>query len=256
MSSNRSARQELERIFGKKCMIEALGIRYIPSKERRKIKGYTKYDDYLTYHHIKEKHDGGKSTAENGALLRGYNHRWLHSLPYHQKEQINQALQQYKLTILAKRLEANELGEINEVVEEIPLDFNPEDFVTIPAYTTEKRKKVKFNRAKTKREFRKQVEEALYEYEVEVEEQDEVDEEMRNQKFKKQIIDEIVASLQTIGGTLQSSGAPVEEQLTKVDIILDTIRFLDKYEDNVKVLNAYWSSRHLEDKFKSYKEDR
>ena len=34
MSSNKSARQELERLFGKKCMIEELGIRYIPKKQR------------------------------------------------------------------------------------------------------------------------------------------------------------------------------------------------------------------------------
>ena len=60
MSSNKSARQELERLFGKRCMIEELGIRYIPKKERRKIKGYTKYDDCLTFHHIKEKQFRGK----------------------------------------------------------------------------------------------------------------------------------------------------------------------------------------------------
>ena len=37
MSSNSSSRQALEIIFGKICFIEALGIRYIPPKERRKI---------------------------------------------------------------------------------------------------------------------------------------------------------------------------------------------------------------------------
>ena len=57
MSSNKSARQKLEKLYGKKCMIEELGIRYIPKKERRKIKGYTKYDECLTFHHIKEKHN-------------------------------------------------------------------------------------------------------------------------------------------------------------------------------------------------------
>ena len=72
MSSNKSARQELERLFGKKCMIEELGIRYIPKKQRRTIKGYTKYDECLTYHHIKEKHEGGKATADNGGLIMGY----------------------------------------------------------------------------------------------------------------------------------------------------------------------------------------
>ena len=60
MSSNRSARMELERLFGKICMIEELGIRNIPKNKRRKIKVYTKYDDVLTYHHIHEKQFGGK----------------------------------------------------------------------------------------------------------------------------------------------------------------------------------------------------
>ena len=97
MGSNREVRQELERVFGKVCMIEELGIRYIPKDKRRKLKGYTKFDDTLTYHHIKEKHFGGTATLENGALIRGYNHRWLHSLEPAQREKINQAIQKYKL---------------------------------------------------------------------------------------------------------------------------------------------------------------
>lgn len=55
MSENRGIRRRLEQIFGKICMIEELGIRKIPKAKRKKIAGYKKYDDEITYHHIKEK---------------------------------------------------------------------------------------------------------------------------------------------------------------------------------------------------------
>lgn len=35
---NKKARQKLEKIFGKICMVEESGIRKIPMEERRKIK--------------------------------------------------------------------------------------------------------------------------------------------------------------------------------------------------------------------------
>ena len=129
MSDNKSARMELERIFGKICMIEEAGIRYIPKEKRKKIKGYTKYDEVLTYHHIKEKHTGGKSTFENGALIRGYNHRWLHSLPEDEKELVNQQLQEYKMRIMT--LQGN--GQVTDS-KSISLDFNMDDCITIPVY--------------------------------------------------------------------------------------------------------------------------
>ena len=55
----------------------------------------------------------------------------------------------------------------------LDFDFDLEDCITIQAYdTTEKdmKKREKFNRAKTKREFRKQVEEELYEVDDDYEE--------------------------------------------------------------------------------------
>ena len=157
MSSNRAARQELERIFGKICMIEAAGIRYIPKEQRRKLKGYTKYDDILTYHHIKEKQHGGKATVENGAIVRGYNHRWLHSLPEEEKEKVNQQLIEFKATIIHEAEGKIQRGE--EVT--FPLDVDFADCITIPVYDTEpkkdKGKKKSFNRAKEKREFQRKI---------------------------------------------------------------------------------------------------
>lgn len=154
MSDNKSARRELERIFGKICMIEASGIRYIPKEERRKIKGYTRYDDQITYHHIHERAKGGKATAENGALVRGYNHRWLHSLPEAQKEEVNQKLIEFKISMIQT------LGDkiFETEIAEIPLDMNPDEgFETIKVYDNDKKKKS--NRAKRKREFQREIDE-------------------------------------------------------------------------------------------------
>lgn len=161
MSSNKTARERLEKIFGKICFIEELGIRNIPKEQRRKIKGYTKYDDVITYHHIKERHKGGLATDENGALVRGYNHRWLHSLPEDQKEKINNCMLEFKAAVL------HTTGTSLEVDSSIsmPLEFTGVDCIEIPVYDNtelDNQKRQKFNRSKEKRKFRRQVEEELY----------------------------------------------------------------------------------------------
>ena len=256
MSSNKSARQELERLFGKKCMIEQLGIRYIPSKERRKIKGYTKYDEYLTFHHIKEKHNGGKSTPENGALIKGYNHRWLHTLPDYQKEQINEALQQYKLALLAKRVEVDEKGNTKEVVEEIPLDFSADDFITLPAFDTDKKpnKKKKFNRAKHKRELQKMIDEELYGDDEDIfgTDEDLVEEEV---DYIEEGVEEDMSRIadprdlmiwklhNAVKGQAQSvlsnNQLTPEEKKEDFEVIEEFVHYVDNYYDNQKKLADY-----------------
>ena len=233
MSSNKSARQELERLFGKKCMIEELGIRYIPKKERRKIKGYTKYDECLTFHHIKEKHNGGKTTAENGALVRGYNHRWLHTLPDHQKEQINEALQQYKLSILARRLETDGNGQVREYTEEIPLDFDPADFIEIPVFDTEERpQKKKFNRAKAKREFQRQVDEALY-----LMEEDEMSRIVDPRDMMITRLHNVVKG--HAQSVLQDRSLTPEEKKEDFEVIEEFVHYVDGYYENQRKLAEY-----------------
>lgn len=154
MSDNKSARRELERVFGKICMIEAAGIRYIPKGKRRKLKGYTKYDEQITYHHIHEKSKGGKATFENGALARGYNHRWLHSLPEAQKEEVNQKLIEFKISTL--QAIGDKIYETS--IAEIPLEFDlEEEFDIIPVFDTDRKKK--FNRAKQKRAMKREIDE-------------------------------------------------------------------------------------------------
>lgn len=156
MSSNKSARQQLEMIFGKICMVEAAGIRYIPKEKRRRLKGYTKYDDVLTYHHIHEKAKGGKATMENGAIVRGYNHRWIHTLPEDKKDEVNNRLIQFKVDIM--QAVGDEIKTTPVATIDLPLEINPdEEYDTIPVFDNDKKKKKKFNRAQEKREFKKKI---------------------------------------------------------------------------------------------------
>ena len=153
-SKNKGIRNKLIKIYGNKCMIEAAGIRYIPEKERKKIKGYKKFQEKITYHHIKERKDGGKRTLENGALIKGYNHEWLHSLPEEEKEKVNQQIQQYKMNVVAMKGD----GEILDS-QSITLDFDMTDCITIPVYNNKKKDKKldrrKYIKEKEERKFKK-----------------------------------------------------------------------------------------------------
>ena len=62
MSSNRSAKEALIRLYGAECFIERLGLR--KDKEREYTgKGQHKKMKQLTYHHIKEKSKGRTSDS-------------------------------------------------------------------------------------------------------------------------------------------------------------------------------------------------
>lgn len=155
-SKNKSTRLELERIYGKGCMIERAGIRYIPMEKRKKIKGYSKNQEKMTYHHIKEVKEGGKATVENGAVLKAYNHAWLHTLPEDQKQEVNRKLQDFKLHVL----EMTGNGEMIQA-HEVPLEFSrfelgDEEFITIEVYDTtpEQRKQLKKKKVKEERKHR------------------------------------------------------------------------------------------------------
>lgn len=155
MSTNKRIRTKMEKIYGKKCMIEELGIRYIPSKTRRNIAGYKKWQDQIQYHHIRMKSKGGKATLENGSLLKGYNHQWLHKQPKEVQERINNQLQEYKLNFVTLSGEEQEIvfGEESGTVD---LEFG-NDFIEIPLYDC--KKKTKYNRARVKQETKQLIEE-------------------------------------------------------------------------------------------------
>lgn len=69
MSSNKRAREELERLYGKECFIEKLHLRKDDEPRKYTSKGQMKKMKQLTFHHILEKRNGGKDTVDNGALL-------------------------------------------------------------------------------------------------------------------------------------------------------------------------------------------
>jgi hypothetical protein len=143
---NKSAKEKLIAIYGAECFIDKLHLR--PEKERR----YTGKKQYqrmkqLTYHHIKEKSKGGQATLENGAVLSLENHIWFNKQTPEKQAEMNKKFQEYK-----------KCGVV--LVEDLGLDI---EIKAMPFEVPEERPKQKFNRAKVNREFRKRVEEELYE---------------------------------------------------------------------------------------------
>ena len=166
--SNKGARRMLERIFGKICMIEHLGIRHIPQTKRKRIKGYHKTDDQLTYHHIQERACGGKTTVSNGALVKGYNHQWLHRLPEKQRQDVNNAILEFKATVI--QVVGNEVrtvgGEFICFDIESP-EQTSESKKSIKVYDNDEdilRKREKFKRSKERRQFERKVREGIDEF--------------------------------------------------------------------------------------------
>lgn len=98
--SYKGIRNRMARIYKKVCMLEASGIRYVPRYKRMKIKGYKKSQESLTYHHLVKKEDGGEVSEENGAIVKEYNHKWLHSLPPDKLEEVNNKIREYKLSVI------------------------------------------------------------------------------------------------------------------------------------------------------------
>ena len=166
--SNKGARRMLERIFGKICMIEHLGIHSIPQSKRKKIKGYRQTDDQLTYHHIHERVNGGRTTISNGALVKGYNHQWLHKLPEKQKQDVNNAILEFKATVI--QIVGDEVRTIDgkficfdtldpqepdTYKKTIKVEDNDEEILI---------KREKFKRAREQQKFRRKVREGIDEF--------------------------------------------------------------------------------------------
>lgn len=173
MSSNKGAKNKLIEIYGEHCMfarariaerIEKMGgIRtYKSYVAEKKFKG-KKIAKQLTYHHLVHKSDGGKATVENGALVDATAHAYLHSLPRKQEEIINNMLRAYKINVLELR-DGQVLGYESIQQEEdiefisIPIEQDKAEIRRARAIY-EKKKKGQFNRAKTKEESRRKIEE-------------------------------------------------------------------------------------------------
>ena len=150
--SNKSAREMLEKIYGKGCMIHE-GIRSLnpPKPLKGKFKGKS-IAYQLTYHHLKPKHLGGQATVENGANLCRTCHTWLEQLSQKEREKINDELRAYKRNFFkigaielttegiqqAEVFEAEQISEQLEVIEIPAYDFSEEEY---KKYLQERRKR-------------------------------------------------------------------------------------------------------------------
>ena len=142
-NSNRSAKKELERIYGKGCFfnrakvaeqIEAMGgiktFKVFVQEKRFKGKPIS---HQITYHHLKHKSEGGKATVENGANVEEVAHQYLHSLPRNQEEIINNMLREFKLNCVMMTGD----GQVQEA-QSISFNFG-EDVLVIPLYDNDER---------------------------------------------------------------------------------------------------------------------
>lgn len=161
---NRAAREELERIYGKGCMftkahceeqIEAL--RTIKTFKRfRQEKRYTgkkikELARQMTYHHLQHRSEGGKTNLENGSVINGLAHAYMHSLPREQEEVVNNMIRDYKMGVAIMTGD----GEITQS-QGFNLELDLRDCLTFPLEDNKK-----YNRAKTRGETRKLIEEDL-----------------------------------------------------------------------------------------------
>lgn len=107
--SNKSARRNLERLYGKECFIEKLklkekygeGKKYTGKNQVKKA--IESRNKQLTYHHMIERKDGGPATVENGALLSVENHAWFNRQPKAVQETMNDEFRRYKAECDRKR---------------------------------------------------------------------------------------------------------------------------------------------------------
>ena len=142
--SNKKAKERLIQLYGAECFIEKLHLRVDKEPRRYTSKGQYKRMKQLTYHHIKERRNGGKATVENGALLSAENHEWFNKQSKEAQRQMNELFQQYKQSVECKV----------EFVEEPDTRFSVASAIIVPAELEKK-----YNRAREKRAWKKEIEE-------------------------------------------------------------------------------------------------
>lgn len=144
MSSNKKARQELEKRYGKECFIEKLHLRKDTEPRKYTSKGQMKRMKQLTYHHILEKRNNGKATVENGAILSNENHIWFHKQSKAQQGYMNAIFQEYKRQVDECRIVFADNIEVPYTIKAIEFSVN---------------EKGKYNRAKKLKEDKKIIKE-------------------------------------------------------------------------------------------------
>ena len=181
-NKNRQIRQQLTRLYGEGCFFERAHI----AEKIEKMGGIKTYKKFLqekrytgkkivnqiSMHHLCHRSEGGSTTVYNGANVSTVAHQYLHSLPRDQEEIINNELRRFKYNIDMVRMS---IGDQQVSFDKINLPdsaFNMEDTLTIALEDDLEieddtlKKKPKFNRAKTKRQFQKMIEESEGELEI------------------------------------------------------------------------------------------
>lgn len=144
MGSNTRVKNRLIQLYGPECFIDKLHLRK-DHKRRYTSKAQMKKMRELTYHHMLEKSKGGKATVENGALLSAENHAWFHKQTPEYQRYMNQQFRKYK------ECEVVFVDQIETDLKVHAIEFRID---------LEKDKpKIKYNRAKVKREMERRVEE-------------------------------------------------------------------------------------------------
>ena len=172
-----NGRKQLEQVYGKGCMFKKAKVeeQIYALRQKRIIKSYkaflkeTKYtlkkirqlEGNMTYHHLKHRSEGGKTSIQNGAIVNELAHRYMHSLPREDEEVINDMIREFKLSggIMVPLEKGIDVQPI-----ELELDFDMSDCITIPVYDNTKEdyeKRKKFNRAKMKRETQQFIDDEL-----------------------------------------------------------------------------------------------
>ena len=142
--SNKKARKKLIKLYGAECFIEKLHLRTDTEPRQYTSKGQYKRMKQLTYHHIQERSNGGQATVENGALLSAENHEWFNRQSKEAQRQMNELFQRYKNSVECSV----------EFVDNLETNFSIASVIIVPAELEKK-----YNRAKEKRAWKKQVEE-------------------------------------------------------------------------------------------------
>ena len=139
-SKNKSVREELERIYGKHCMVHE-GIRNLrpPVPRKSKYKGKS-IASQITLHHLVPLRHGGATNIQNGSLVCRKCHDWLEQLPNVEREKVNNELREYK------RKHVKEIPVVLSDDVEVPFEVRPIIFTP-------------YNRARRKRDERRELEE-------------------------------------------------------------------------------------------------
>ena len=161
---NKVIRERLEAIYGKGCMfqkayiekrIEAMGgiktYREYVGEHKYTFKKVKKLEETMSLHHLKHRSDGGATSEHNGAVVNALAHSYLHSLPRHQEEIINNMLREFKANARECKIEMVDTLDIGIDIKFAEISFSGE---TKPS-------KQRFDRAKEKREFEKRIREDL-----------------------------------------------------------------------------------------------